>query len=232
MKIIALVPLLFVSFCPAQESQTAGVVPVPVDEVSSTEFDSIMGKLNQIESKIDQNLTVMKSVKQDTTTISAGQLALIEALKGLKDSNKSNSVDIVAAIKDTNKKPKATTAETKTVILSQPATRTVTRSVYRSISAPRWNLNGSWTRVRNRGDLLSHLATEHSYSQTWMQSMTIQQLWALHDDSHNGGRMLGVVPVNPNPNPINPAPPANNCPGGICPTPGSRFRLFPRLWRR
>lgn len=226
MRILTLFPVLFLSFCSAQN----GVQPVPIDQPAPTTGEpsqSIAEQLNRIESKIDQNLTITKSVKNDTLSLSESQVELIKSIGGLKESNNLNAAAIVAAIKSNgnpgNKQP---------VAKSNPG-RTVIRSTYRSISAPRWNLDGSWTRVRNKSDLLSHLATSHNYSREWLQSMTIGQLWALHDDTHTTGRQsLDVIPVDEFPIA---QPPSSDCPGGVCPAVTrsrsiTRGVLFPRAW--
>lgn len=220
MRFLTLLPVLFLSFCSAQD----GVQPVPINQPSTdVPNQSIVDQLNRIESKIDQNLTVTKSVKNDTLSLSESQVELIKSIGGLKESNNSNAAAIVEAIKSSSKQP----------VAKSNTGRTVIRSTYRSISAPKWNLNGSWTRVRNKSDLLSHLATSHNYPREWMQSMTIGQLWALHDDSHNSGRQtLGVIPVDDLPVA---QPPVSDCPGGVCPTVTrsrsmTRGVLFPRAW--
>ncbi len=64
------------------------------------------------------------------------------------------------------------------------------KSLYRSVSSPRWNLSGSWSRVRDRTDLINHLATTHKYSRATLSQMSIQMLWALHDDDHEGRATL------------------------------------------
>lgn len=72
-------------------------------------------------------------------------------------------------------------------------TKVVTKTpkvIYRSVSSPRWNLSGSWSRVRNRSDLINHLASTHEYSRATLNQMTIQMLWALHDDDHEGRATL------------------------------------------
>jgi len=72
-------------------------------------------------------------------------------------------------------------------------TKVVTKTpkvIYRSVSSPRWNLSGSWSRVRNRSDLINHLASTHGYSQATLNQMTLQMLWALHDDDHEGRATL------------------------------------------
>jgi hypothetical protein len=68
--------------------------------------------------------------------------------------------------------------------------RLVSNKVVRSVSSPRWNLSGSWSRVRDRNDLINHLATTHKYSRATLSQMTIQMLWALHDDDHEGRATL------------------------------------------
>ncbi len=75
---------------------------------------------------------------------------------------------------------------TRTPSVVTRTTRTVTRSAYRTASAPRWNLSGSWSRVRNRSDLINHLATTHDFDAAFLNSLTIGQLWAIHDDDHDG----------------------------------------------
>jgi len=74
--------------------------------------------------------------------------------------------------------------ETTEVVTKTP------KVIYRSVSSPRWNLSGSWSRVRNRSDLIDHLATTHEYSRATLNQMTIQMLWALHDDDHEGRATL------------------------------------------
>lgn len=75
--------------------------------------------------------------------------------------------------------PDTTTVVTKTL-----------KVIYRSTSSPRWNLSGSWSRVRNRSDLINHLATTHEYSRATLSQMNLNQLWALHDDDHEGRATL------------------------------------------
>lgn len=72
-------------------------------------------------------------------------------------------------------------------------TKVVTKTrkvIYRSASSPRWNLSGSWSRVRNRSDLINHLATTHEYNRATLSQMSLNQLWALHDDDHEGRETL------------------------------------------
>lgn len=64
------------------------------------------------------------------------------------------------------------------------------KALYRSVSSPRWNLSGSWSRVRDRNDLINHLATTHKYSRATLSQMSIQMLWAIHDDDHEGRATL------------------------------------------
>jgi len=88
---------------------------------------------------------------------------------------------------DTNvgtKEPLPPLPETTKVVTKTP------KVIYRSVSSPRWNLSGSWSRVRNRSDLIDHLATTHEYSRATLNQMTIQMLWALHDDDHEGRATL------------------------------------------
>ena len=66
----------------------------------------------------------------------------------------------------------------------------VKKAFYRSASSPRWNLSGSWSRVRDRNDLINHLANTHQYSRATLSQMSIQMLWALHDDDHEGRATL------------------------------------------
>ena len=91
-------------------------------------------------------------------------------------------------------------------------TKAVTKTpkvVYRSVSSPRWNLSGSWSRVRNRSDLINHLASTHEYSRATLNQMTIQMLWALHDDDHEGRATLSK-PVKP----AKPVKAVDDCPPG------------------
>jgi len=88
---------------------------------------------------------------------------------------------------DTNvgtKEPLPPLPETTEVVTKTP------KVIYRSANSPRWNLSGSWSRVRNRSDLINHLATTHEYSRATLNQMTIQMLWALHDDDHEGRATL------------------------------------------
>lgn len=64
------------------------------------------------------------------------------------------------------------------------------KALYRSVSSPRWNLSGSWSRVRDRNDLINHLATTHKYSRATLSQMSLGMLWALHDDDHEGRATL------------------------------------------
>jgi len=87
--------------------------------------------------------------------------------------------------------------------------RLVSNKVVRSVSTPRWNLSGSWSRVRDRNDLIDHLATTHQYSRATLNQMSIQMLWAIHDDDHEGRATLpkaNAVKVN--------AVKADDCPPG------------------
>ena len=88
---------------------------------------------------------------------------------------------------DTNvgtKEPLPPLPETTTVVTKTP------KVIYRSASSPRWNLSGSWSRVRNRADLINHLATTHEYSKATLNQMSLNQLFALHDDDHEGRSTL------------------------------------------
>ena len=63
--------------------------------------------------------------------------------------------------------------------------RLVSKTVVRSVSSPRWNLNGSWSRVKNRTDLANHLIVTHKLERSRLGSLTINQLWHLHDSEHD-----------------------------------------------
>lgn len=63
--------------------------------------------------------------------------------------------------------------------------RIVSKTVVRSVSSPRWNLNGSWSRVRNRSDLENHLVVTHDISRSRLSKLSINQLWYIHDSSHD-----------------------------------------------
>jgi len=232
MKFAILIPLLFTSFCPASTPQD-GVQPVTENPPAQSDLSSVafMQKLDAIEAKLDENLNVTKSVKQDTTMLTESQVKLLEALTGLKDSNKENADSIVSAIKSASS---SKTVITESVARSSPVAKgTIVRSRYRSISSPRWNLNGSWSLVKSKPALVNHLATTHSYSRSWLDGLSINQLWAVHDDSHDGG-LRDVQPVPITPAPIV-QPPSNGCPNGVCPTYSrsrtfSRSVIFPNAW--
>ena len=64
------------------------------------------------------------------------------------------------------------------------------KALYRSVSSPRWNLSGSWSRIRDRTDLINHLAETHQYSRATLNQMSIGMLWARHDDDHEGRATL------------------------------------------
>lgn len=76
-----------------------------------------------------------------------------------------------------------------TKVITKVATETK-KAFYRSASSPRWNLSGSWSRVRDRSDLINHLATTHQYSRATLNQMSLNMLWALHDDDHEGRATL------------------------------------------
>jgi len=103
-------------------------------------------------------------------------------------------------------------AKTETSELLPPlpeTTKVVTKTpkvIYRSASSPRWNLSGSWSRVRNRSDLINHLAITHEYSRATLNQMTLQMLWALHDDDHEGRATLAKQ--------AKPVKAADDCPPG------------------
>ena len=63
--------------------------------------------------------------------------------------------------------------------------RLVSKSVTRSVSSPRWNLNGSWSRVRNRTDLANHLIVTHKIERSRLAPLSINQMWYLHDSEHD-----------------------------------------------
>lgn len=66
--------------------------------------------------------------------------------------------------------------------------------LYRSKSKPSWNLSGSWVRVYDRADLSNHLKTTHGMDPKLVDSLTINQLFALHDDDHEGIAFEKVEP--------------------------------------
>ena len=68
---------------------------------------------------------------------------------------------------------------------------------YRSKSKPSWNLSGSWVKVYDRAALSNHLETTHGMDSKFLESLTINQLFALHDDDHEGKFKKKVEPYCP-----------------------------------
>jgi hypothetical protein len=69
-----------------------------------------------------------------------------------------------------------------------------------SKSAPSWNVTGSMARAYNKTSLINHLLSHGNHSGKWsrsyLQSLTINQLWYLHDSDHNATRYRTAKPVN------------------------------------
>lgn len=238
----AMKAILFALILFALTGSTAAQIK-PVDEPGQYQDDdparAIIQLLQRIEMKIDrveettgQTLKVTGSIKMDTTAIQAKQQAFLDSLKSLTESNKANSQSIVDAIREN----KPSGPNSKPVEVVKTNQKTIITSVdFPSKSSPSYNLNGSWTAVRDRGKLINHLAgynSEHNYARQWLNLMTTGQLWYLHDSSHGNGSVRDVRPVPVQPVSPTPRQPVNDCPGGVCPT-ASRNYLFPRLrWAR
>lgn len=76
------------------------------------------------------------------------------------------------------------------------STKAQVTSSYPSSPSPMYNLNGSWTAVRDPIKLRAHLAgkdSEHRFSRPWLDRLTMQQLWYLHDSTHQGTTPQGTT---------------------------------------
>lgn len=224
-----------------------GVIPVSEDPPKSNPADS--GQLARIEGKIDKLLSGQKTIttNQDSIRIEVMEAAendktntdrIVEAILSLK----SNAIEPEPA------KPAAAATADKSSKIVYPS-KSTTRIVIRSKTSPRWNLNGSLGDAYNRSKMVNHLATASShrriqavFSRSQLNTLSIGQLWTLHDDDHEGRTITrarffqsDVIPVDPDPI-LSPSPGGDNggggdyfdpCPSGACPD-STRFRLFQR----
>jgi len=72
--------------------------------------------------------------------------------------------------------------------LAEPAKK-IAKPAIASKSSPRWNVNGSWSAANNRSKLINHLISSSNhgnYSRAYLESLTIGQLWNIHDSEHEG----------------------------------------------
>lgn len=64
----------------------------------------------------------------------------------------------------------------------EPRTKTTVR--YPSKAAPLFNLEGSWTDIHDIRKVRIHLNRVHSYDMNWLNQLTLNQLWHVHDTAH------------------------------------------------
>jgi hypothetical protein len=64
----------------------------------------------------------------------------------------------------------------------EPRTKTTVR--YPSKAAPLYNLEGSWTDIHDIRKVRIHLNRVHSYDMNWLNQLTLNQLWHVHDTAH------------------------------------------------
>jgi hypothetical protein len=61
----------------------------------------------------------------------------------------------------------------------------ISRTVTRSVSRPRWNVSGSMARAYDKRSLINHLVKSHNMRSVDISRLSINQLWYLHDSEHD-----------------------------------------------
>ncbi len=228
------------------DSKQSGVIPIGDNNPDQNKPDQSNNQLNRIESKIDELLSGQTTIRSEATAntkaITSNQDSIRIEIMEAAEHDKTNTDRIVDAILSLKKEsvqtapapkvePKKQT-ETKPDTSSKIATRSVTRIVVASKSSPRWNLNGSMQAAYNKSKMVSHLATSSNhrriqsvFSRSELNTLTLGQLWTLHDDDHEGRTITrsrffqrDVIPIGPGDPPTDPSPPVYDdpdpCPGG------------------
>jgi hypothetical protein len=63
-----------------------------------------------------------------------------------------------------------------------------------SKSSPKWNLEGSWSRIKIKSELVKHLVDHSNHKNKFakkdLEKLTIKQLWWVHDNDHDGKKVF------------------------------------------